>query len=1224
MTCSKCGSDAPAVAGRCSVCSARLAPEFPAVATGVLTPAPPVPPSDSDAATRLAGATEGAAWNAPNAMPTPPRATAIPGQTLSHGSGPLAPGQNFGSRYHIIRLLGIGGMGAVYQAWDKELEVAVALKVIRLDATADPVTAQDLERRFKRELLLARQVTDKHVVRIHDIGEIEGIKYITMPYIHGSDLGSILKREGRLTVPRALSIARQVAAGLIAAHEAGVVHRDLKPANIMVDEADHAVIMDFGIARSTSGATAFAMTVGAQVIGTVEYMAPEQAKAEAVDQRADIYAFGLILRDMLLGGRHAGATSGVTELMARMQHAPPALRSIDPTIPDAIDALVMRCVQVEPAARYQTASELARDIDRVAAGGAPAIAPLRHTSSLLGSSTARWGILAACLLVAVGLGAWALRDRWVRPSQAPQQATGGPTITLAILPFRNASGDPTLDSLGPSLSQVLSTTLGQSTHVRTVPPDQLHQVLRDLQIASNATLEPTQLASVARFTSARHVLWGTITRFGNSILINATLQDLEGAQTSSLNETAPNVDGLLNAIPRLADAVRQNLARGSPSILEELKATSWKPSTNSFEALRFYNEGIRLTQQGTHQAALKSFQTATTEDPNFALAFSGLAQAYSTLGYDNEAAQASRHAMSLSDALPPQEKYRIAATHYGIVNDTEKAIESYENLVKASPADAMIRFELGGLYEGSGALDQAREHFAKVVELDPKFVRGLLALGRVEIRRGNPQASLEHLDKAASLATQLQNDEARADILQASGIAYMRLNRPTEALKRYEESLAIKQRLGNKRGMAASYVQIGEVQRALGNPKAAEQSYRAALKLRREIGDKAGLSLTLMDLALLLDETFGRAKEALPLIQEALTITRESGNRNMEARALNNIGSVYLGQGQYSDAQTYFERALEIRETVKAPQEVADTLHNLGDTFTKMGRYDQALRRYIGALDLRRTAGDRRKGALASYGIGTIFDYQGKYGSAAKSKGEALQALRDLKERDVWLAEILSGYGNSLSLSGRMADARAPLEEALKLANELTNANLIAQTLRFQADWHYYSGNLKGASELGKQGLQAAQGASDRSLTLLAQADLAIIMSAVEPTRALAARLGDLTEEADIRGLKSLSVECAVQRADALIRLGDQANGLREAERALAKAEALGLKVPLVKAHFVKASVLRARGDSAARREYAAALRLLEEVKSDDGNGNVLKRADLATMHAECVKWSKG
>ncbi len=1232
MNCPQCGSSAPALAGRCPVCGRKSPPQA-TVATSLLTPTPPgqsdsedtgLPaPSDSDA-THLASP----GWT--DRPSTPANSTGIPGgagRKPPPSTGPLTVGQNFGPRYHIIRLLGVGGMGSVYQAWDQELEVAVAVKVIRPDVTADPVMAQDLERRFKRELLLARQVTDKHVVRIHDIGEINGIKYITMPYIHGSDLATILKREGRLPVDRALSIARQVAVGLIAAHDAGVVHRDLKPANIMVDESDHAVIMDFGIARSTSGATAFAMTVGAQVIGTVEYMAPEQAKAETVDQRADLYAFGLILRDMLLGGRHAGVTSGVTELMGRMQQPPAGLRSIDPSIPEAIESLVTRCLQPDPTERYQTASELVRDIDRVAAGGAPAIEPLRRgwRGLLTSRGPAVLLIGAAALVLMLGALGFALKDRFGAAKTGTSTVSPpAPELSVAVLPFRNASGDPTLDSLGPSVSQVLSTTLGQSSHVRTVPSDRLHQVLRDLQIDSNATLTPTQLASVADFTSARRVLWGSITRFGNTIRIDATLQDLDGAQTFLLNETAPNVDGLLSAIPRLADSVRQHLARGSADILAELKSTSWKPSTNSFEALRFYSDGVRLTQQGSHQAALKSFEAATKEDPNFALAFSGLAQAYSTLGYDNEAARASRQAMGLSDALPPQEKYRIAATHYGIVNDTEKAIESYENLVKASPADAMIRFDLGGLHENSGALDQAREHFAKVVELYPKFVEGLLALGRVEIKQGNPQPSLEHLDKALSLATQLENDEARANIQQAIGIAYMRLNRPTEALSRYEESLKVKQRLGNKRGMAASYVQIGEVQKTLGKPAEAEKSYRAALKLRREIGDRGGLSLTLMDLSTLLDDTFGRSKEALPLLQEALTITRDTGDRNLEARALNNLGAVYLAQGQYSDAQTYFERALEIREKAKAPLEAADTLANLGDAFTRMGRYDQALQQYHRALDLRRSAGDRRTAAIASYGIGTIFDYQGKHGSAVKSKEEALKVFRELNQRDVWLAEILSGYGNSLSLSGRTSDAKAPLDEALKLAGEWKNVNLATQTLRFEADRLYYSGDIKGASGIAKQVAQAAQGASDRSLTLLAQADLAMIASAVEPTKALATRLGDLAQEADTRGLKSLSVECAVRRAETLRELGDAADALREAERAISRAEGLGLKIPLAKAHYVKAAVLRAKGDQLARREYLAALRLLEEVKNDGGNENVLKRADLAAMHAEAVKWSKG
>ena len=167
--------------------------------------------------------------------------------------GPLEVGQTLSPRYHIARLLGIGGMGAVYQAWDAELSVMVALKVIRPDVKEDSLAAPEIERRFKQELLLARQVTHKNVVRIHDLGEIDGIKYITMPYIEGADLATVLRQKGKLTVSAVMPIARQIVAGLRAAHEAGVVHRDLKPANIMIEE-DRAIIMDFGIAHSASPA----------------------------------------------------------------------------------------------------------------------------------------------------------------------------------------------------------------------------------------------------------------------------------------------------------------------------------------------------------------------------------------------------------------------------------------------------------------------------------------------------------------------------------------------------------------------------------------------------------------------------------------------------------------------------------------------------------------------------------------------------------------------------------------------------------------------------------------------------------------------------------------------------------------------------------------------------------------------------------------------------------
>jgi tetratricopeptide (TPR) repeat protein len=292
--------------------------------------------------------------------------------------------------------------------------------------------------------------------------------------------------------------------------------------------------------------------------------------------------------------------------------------------------------------------------------------------------------------------------------------------------------------------------------------------------------------------------------------------------------------------------------------------------------------------------------------------------------------------------------------------------------------------------------------------------------------------------------------------------------------------------------MAASHGEIAQVQELLGKPREAERSYREGLKLHREIGDKSGMGTSLTNLAALLNENLGRPDEALPLLREALQIRRDAGNANGEALVVNNIGSVYFAKGEYSEAQTYFERALELREKAKVPQEIADTLHNLAETLSKMGRYDQSLSRYVRALELRRSAGDKRGAAIESYSIGTIFDYQSRYGAAIKSKEEALQAFRDLKQRDSWLGEILSGYGNSLSLSGRIEDAAKNLEEALRVAGELQNPSLTAQTVRFQANRLTYSGDIKGANRLAEQASQAAARASDRSLALLAQANVAM------------------------------------------------------------------------------------------------------------------------------------
>src|SRR4051812_24011265 len=363
MFCPHCGSFNHAATSQCTVCGTGLPSAAADVPTGM----------DVGAATT----------HVPTAAADMTRA--IEPHDLPRGAAAaFAPGRNVAGRYHIIRLLGAGGMGAVYQAFDEKLSVPVALKVIlQPHAGGHAQTAEAQERRFKRELLLARQVTHKNVVRIHDLGEVDGTLYITMPYVQGSNLAAVVAAEGKLPIPRTLAIARQVAAGLAAAHEAGVVHRDLKPANIMIEADDErALIMDFGIARSDSATYA---TRNAAIVGTLEYMAPEQAAGKPVDQRCDIYALGLIIYDVLSGGRPAGP-SAVADLMSRMQTALPAIRSLNRAIPEPLAQIVDRCLERDLAQRYQTSAELVAALDTLDENGhlrPAAVAPRRRPLGLV-------------------------------------------------------------------------------------------------------------------------------------------------------------------------------------------------------------------------------------------------------------------------------------------------------------------------------------------------------------------------------------------------------------------------------------------------------------------------------------------------------------------------------------------------------------------------------------------------------------------------------------------------------------------------------------------------------------------------------------------------------------------------------------------------------------------------------------------------------------------------
>jgi tetratricopeptide (TPR) repeat protein len=1139
-------------------------------------------------------------------------------------------------------------MGAVYHAWDTVLEVAVALKVIRIEAIADPHAAADLERRFKNELLLARKVTHKNVVRIHDFGEVDGIKYITMPYVEGQDLSAILAASGRLPVSKALAIAKQVAGGLEAAHEVGVVHRDLKPANIMID-GDRALIMDFGIARSTSNDAETILsggTMAGAVIGTLQYMAPEQGRGEAVDQRADIYAFGLILSDMLVGRRQAAGTGTfMTELLRRMQSAPPSPRTIDPTIPEGIDHVISRCVQPDPAARYQTSAELCADLNLLDADGnaRTSLSPPTVTTSspAVGRASTWWTRveratgpvpvvarrpasrkwIAAAVVVVVGVAAILVRQR-MQVTRTATPAAGPPPISLAILPLRNASADKSIDWLGPSLAEMLRTEIGQSAHLRSISSDRLDQILRDLHIAADSALDPSTIRRLAEFSNADTILWGQFAKLGDAIRIDATIDDIKRQRMLTLKAEAANQSGLFTAMAQLAQSVRESLAL-SPDIVKELQEKSFKPSTQSLEALRFYNQGVQLARQGKHADALKAFQTSTEADRKFALAYSRLGQSHANLGYDNEAEQFSRKAVELAGSLPPQEKYLILANHARIQNDNAKAIESYENLAKVSPDDPDVHFNLASLYETVGSLDQARDHYGRVLKDDPNYVDALFSYGRVEIKRGNAQGSLQYLNRAHNLAIQLENEEAKANVLNAIGVAYKVLRKPDEALRYYRQSLEIKRRIADKRGIAVTLGEIAQIEGSLGKADEALASYREALQLQRDIGDKKGLGGTLINLGLFYTDR-ADLDGALKMFKDSLQIQRDVGNESLQALCLNNIGNVYLAKGEYEDALLYFERALELREKAKVPTDVADTRHNLAETFANLGRYDQALAEYLRALELYRNAGDKRGAAIEAYSMGTVFAYQGRYGAALKSKEEALTAFRALQERSFWLSEILGGYGNALVQMGRGDQAEKTFDEALAVARELGNPGLIAQTLGFQGDSAWYRGDFKAARGLFDQALKQASRTTDRRLLLIARVNVAKV--AVQEQRppvkeresqALVQTLTGLTQESDALGLKYVSVECSTHLAQALLNRGEHERARQEIERAVSQSEKLGLRGLLARSRYLAANLLRLTGNQPdASIQAREAKNLLDEIRKEAGSDDLLKRSDLGPISA--------
>ncbi|MGB6902219.1 MAG: tetratricopeptide repeat protein [Acidobacteriaceae bacterium] len=1161
-----------------------------------------VPASRSDAATVVAGTAAASSSRA--------------GRTPAAGSGSeseLEPGTVLAARYEILSVLGTGGMGSVYKAQDRELDRQVALKVIRPELARNAAIVD----RFKQELRLSHKVTHRNVVRMYDLAEDAGMRFVTMELVAGEDLRTILEEQHKLPADEAVDILQQICLALEAAHGEGILHRDLKPQNVMREAAGRVVVMDFGLARTIEGD---GMTQSGALVGTMEYMSPEQALGKDLDERSDIFALGLMGYEMLTGKMPFKAESAIASLLKRTRERAVPCVEVDTNIPGALSGIISKCLESDVEQRYRSVGEVLKDLE--AWRGKTAAASLRFPADVPSTGmSGHWLLVVAGAVLLIAIAATvSLTMRHFSGSHSAATVASAPTISLAIMPFYNASGDTTLNWLGASLAEMLGSDIGASSRVRMVSPDRLQQVLADLHVSANSQVDAATLKRAAEFTNAQTVIFGQFIRAGSEIRISTTVMGVAHDTRTVVITDVPEEKDLLTSVDKLAGELREKLTT-DPKVVTDLKAHAERPTTTSVDALKSYEDGVALEKAGDNIKALEDFRAATTTDSNFALAYARLAETYSNLGHDDLAQSASRRAMELSDALPAQERYLIEASDARINNNTQKAIDAYKQIVAANPADTDAQFALAGLYEQTNDFAGAKQRLAAVLADDPKNVQALLASGRVAIKSDDPNSGLDFLNRAYTLADELNNQEEKATILQATGIAYEVLNRPDDALQKLQDSLKIKQQIGDKRGEAASLNEIAQIQNHQGKSVEALAAFKQALEISRAIRDQAGVGGELIDTGSFYHDQ-GKPDQALQYFTEALAIERQLGDQDRQALCLHNIGSIKMDQGVYQDSLTYLEQAYELRQRLNVPEDTADSLHDLAEVNTKLGQYDTALSDYLKAIETYRTVNDQRGVEIESDGMAKIFAAQGRYGAALDAMKNAVAIVRQTKEMTWLTVESVGGWGDVLTQVGRGQEGRASLDEALNDAHQIKNDTWTAIATNWMGDSYFYQGDYTTARQQYEQALAIAAKTPDKETALLAKVNLAKTDLALGHSAAAIPVFKKLAQDADALGLKAVSVECAVYFAQASI-AARNTGAAEQLPLTLARAENLGLRILQAKTDFLQETLdARNRKNSDAALHYRQVVGILDGISKEDGSSKVLDRADLKGIYSEAQKGS--
>jgi len=771
----------------------------------------------------------------------------------------LKRGSVFANRYEVIEELGVGGMGSVYKVFDKKIDEKVALKVLAPEVAGDETTIE----RFRYELKLARKVSHRNVCRMYDLSEEEGTPFITMEYVPGENLKNLIKRIGQLSIAKAISIAKQVGEGLVEAHRLGVVHRDLKPQNIMVDSEGNARIMDFGIARSikTKGITETGL-----IIGTPEYMSPEQVEGQEADQRSDIYSFGVILFEMVTGRVPFSGTTPLSVILKHKTENPPDPRAFVDQIPYELSFLILRCMEKEGDKRYQSADELLSELAEIEKG-ITTTERIREERRREKISKKNWRNIALYSGVGVVATAIILAVLYLFTGVFTGQRES--LDSIAVLPLKNLSGISTQDFLADGMTEALISNLAQIGALRRVISSTSVMQYKD-------TTKP--LPEIARELEVDAVVEGSVMVSQNRVRVNVQLIEARTDRNIWSRSYERNLSDILALQSELARAIAREI-KIALTPAEQARLALTRPVNP--EAYQFVLRGRSLWNRRTEEDLVRAkefFEEAIERDPTYALAHAGLADAYNML--------ASYH------FVPPDEAYPKAK------QAALKALELDENLAEAYTSLAWVKYRYEGDWFG------AETDYNWAIGLNPSYATAHQWYGALLRDMGRFDEALSEFERAREL-----NPFSLA-INTSIAYLYYFVRQYDQALAQCTKALEIDPNFHWAHdAMGLAYLQKGAFEQALES-------------LRRAVA----LSETSIDYSCHLAQAYalaGMNKEALEIL-DVLLVRSETGYV-----PLHEIALIYKALGRRDQALAFFERAAEEQLSVVTPSKMDPRLDAL-------------------------------------------------------------------------------------------------------------------------------------------------------------------------------------------------------------------------------------------------------------------------------------------------------